>query len=210
MSTGGADLLLLSGGVESTTLLYRLRGQPLHAVSIDYGQRAAAREYAAARWHCERLQVPLTRLQMPQAGEAFRAHQTHKLHVPIPHRNLFILSLSVAFAAQQGARRIYLSINREDSERHPSAAPGFLERFNAMVQALEPIAVHTPLAADSKAAIILQGLSAGVDFAHTYSCLLGHARHCGGCPQCRSRRAAFAAAAQSEPAGFYRHGGDVV
>lgn len=197
------ELLLLSGGVESTTLLYQLRERSLHALSIDYGQRAAAREHADAKWHCERLGVPLTRLRLPQAGAAFRAGQSRKLHVPIPHRNLFILSLAFAFAAQHGAARIHLSLNREDTETHPSAAPGFIEAFNAMVATLEPIAVHTPLAGLSKAQVVALGSTLGVDFQHTYSCLLGHARHCGGCPQCRSRRTAFAAAGVPEPPGFY-------
>lgn len=214
----GHDLLLLSAGVESATLLYQLRERPLQPVFIDYGQRAAQQEWHHASALCETLALPLKRFDLGAIGDAFRAEQTHKLHVPVPHRNLFILSLAVSFAAQQEASRIYIALNREDSTQHASASPGFLAQFNALTACLSPsapgqngtgatpatIRIQAPLADQSKAQIIRRGQALGLDYRFTYSCLLGHRQHCGGCPQCLHRQRAFAEAGVAEPEDFYR------
>lgn len=201
-------IVLLSGGVESTTLLHQLYPQePLRALFVDYGQRAAARERAAAERHCAVGGVQLSVFDLAAVGAAFRAEQTHKLHVPLPHRNLVIVSLALSFAAQLGATRIYLALNREDTHAYASAGLAFIERLRAVAQTLAPpapVELLTPLIALGKADIVRAGRALGIDYALTYSCLLGYARHCGSCPQCRKRRAAFADAGVAEPAGFYR------
>lgn len=198
--------------MESATLLYQLHDQAIQPVFIDYGQRAAEQEWQHAQGLCETLALPLKHFDLASIGAAFRAEQTHKLHVPIPHRNLFILALAVSFATQRHATDIYIALNREDTTSHASASPGFLAQFNALTTQLaaagkpEPaIRVRAPLAGYTKAEIIGQGLALGLDYRRTYSCLLGHARHCGGCPQCLHRRRAFAESGAIEPPDFYRN-----
>lgn len=196
------SILLLSGGVESTTLFYGDRAS--EAVFIDYGQRAAARERAAAAWHCARRAVPLTVLDLAAVGDAFRAGQQQRLHVPLPHRNLVALSLGASYATQQRAQRLSLALNRDDARTYASARVAFIERFQALLSTLGDIEIATPLIGLSKTQVIEQGVSAGVDFTRTYSCLLGYAAHCGRCPQCLKRRAAFGEAGVPEPNAFYR------
>lgn len=200
------ELLLLSGGVESGTLLHQLRGRAVTALSVDYGQRAADQETRHARALCARLGIPWQGLDLRCLGAAFRAGQPHALHVPLPHRNFPLLALTVSWAAQQGIQRVYLALNRDDAAQHPSASSGFLTGLRAAVAALAGPDIDTPLIDRDKAEVVRLGQRLGVDFAATYSCLLGHPLHCGACPQCRSRRAAFAAAGVAEPVGFYRSG----
>lgn len=85
-----------------------------------------------------------------------------------------------------------------------SGAPRFVRAFRRLAQDLGDIAVVTPFIAKSKAQIIRCGLDLGVDYTYTYtySCLLGHPQHCGQCPQCWKRRAAFAAAGAPEALGL--------
>lgn len=200
------NIILLSGGVESTTLLYS-EGAEAEALFIDYGQRAAAREEAAAGYHCTQRAVPLTVLDMAAVGETFRAGQHLRLHVPLPHRNLVALSLGLSFAAQRQAQRLCLALNRDDTHAYASASLSFVEHFQALAGTLGDIEIATPLIALSKAEVIAQGAARGVDYTQTYSCLLGYAVHCGSCPQCLKRRAAFAEAGRREPSGFYRNDG---
>ncbi len=205
MDPASPTVCLLSGGIESTTLLHRLarRGQ-VAPLFIDYGQRAAAQEWRAASWQCARLGLEPVRLDMAAVGEAFRAGQSQRFHVPLPHRNLVALSLGLSYGSQIGAARIAIALNRDDLHAYPSAAPGFLQAFGDMAASLEPIELVTPLAALSKAQVVAEGIALGVDFAQTYSCLLGHALHCGRCPQCEKRRAAFAAVGSPEADTAYR------
>ncbi|MEJ2509684.1 MAG: 7-cyano-7-deazaguanine synthase [Gammaproteobacteria bacterium] len=209
------SLVLLSAGVESATLLHGLArqagpsGARPAALFIDYGQRAADQELAHGQRLCDSLGVTLERLDIPTVGEAFRHGQTHSRHVPIPHRNLFLLATALCWAAQYWAPRrgqgmLYIALNRDDAAAHPDAAPPFLDRLNALAATLGPSRVVAPLLELGKADIVRQGHAEGLDYTLTYSCLLGHPQHCGGCPQCHSRQRAFAEAGVDEPADFYR------
>ena len=203
----GEAVLLASGGVESTTLLYqqRLTNRPLRALWIDYGQRAARRERACVEHHCERLEVRLEYLDLATVGAAFRREAAHDLHVPLPHRNLVALALGLSFASTLRARTLLLALNRDDTLEYASASAAFLSQWRALSALLDPtIETHTPLLALSKAEVVQAGQALDIDWQQTYSCLLGHARHCGRCPQCRKRRAAFGAAGVPEAAEFYR------
>lgn len=206
-SAEGASVLLASGGVESTALLYQehAAGRPLRALWIDYGQRAARSERACVEFHCERLNIPLARLDLAALGAIFRAEAAHDFHVPLPHRNLVALALGFSFASAVRARALVLALNRDDTQDYASAGAAFLSQWRALGAALEPgVETQTPLIALTKAEVVCAGDALGVPWQHTYSCLLGHAPHCGRCPQCRKRRAAFAVAGVPEPADFYR------
>jgi 7-cyano-7-deazaguanine synthase len=198
-------VVLLSGGIDSSALLRRLaaEGRELVPLFIDYGQRARWQELEAARWQCHALRLPLQSLDMASVGEAFRAGEAKKHHVPIPQRNLVALGLGVAWADKAGAERIALAVNRDDAGDYPSAAPPFLAAFAGAVETLGRFRLETPLADLAKSEVIRLGAELRLDFGHTYSCLLGHARQCGRCPQCRKRRAAFDAAGVAEPDGRY-------
>ena len=199
-------VVLLSGGIDSSVLLRRLAadGGELAPLFVDYGQRARWQEQEAARWQSRALRLDLTTLDMAAVGEGFRAGETKKFHVPIPQRNLVALALGVAWADKIGAGRVALAVNRDDALDYASASPPFLAAFATATEALGPFRLETPLAELSKGEVIRLGAELRVDFAHTYSCLLGYPRQCGGCPQCRKRRAAFDVAEISEPPGLYR------
>lgn len=199
------DVILLSGGIESSTLLHIQHIQKqLQPVFIDYGQRAGKEEYRAALHQSTLLGLTLKKLDMAQTGHDFREGQSKKLHVPLPHRNLIALSLGLSYATQIGAERILLALNLEDTQSYPSASSAFIDSFQAMANVLGNIEIATPLASTSKAQIIRHGIALGVDYTHTYSCLLGYPLHCGHCPQCLHRREAFSQAGEQEPVGIYR------
>ena len=204
-TTGEGSVLLLSGGIESATLLYLLvREGPVFPLFVDYGQRAAERERAAARAQCEALGLIPKELDMAAVGEGFREDQERKLHVPIPHRNLVILGLAISYAAHRGAKRVALALNQEDTGAYASASTAFIEHLRLLARDLDDMEITTPLIELGKPEIIARGLALGVDYANSYSCLLGYPRQCGACPQCEKRRTAFAALGLEDPAGFKR------
>ncbi len=187
-------VILLSGGVESTTLLHMLA--PDHALAplfIDYGQRNARQEKRAAQWQCDQLGLSLDIMPASRIGHFFRGEACLSRHVPIPHRNLMAAALAAAWAAQIRADAVYLGINREDAAADAASTPEFIRLLRQSLQTLQ-LHLHTPLAELSKAAIVQLGLARNVDYRRTWSCLLGHARPCRQCPQCLKRQTAFAAA----------------
>jgi len=181
-----------------------LGGGSVIALFSDYGQRGSAKEREASRFACQHLNIDLVELEGGQIGEAFRSRQKQRLHVPVPHRNLLILSLALSLAAQEGAKTIALALQAEDVGWYPSASLSFVDQFRSLASVLEPdISVHTPFIALSKSQVITRGHQLGLDYAQTYSCMKGSPNHCGACKQCKDRRKAFEDAGAPEPAAFY-------
>lgn len=201
-----ASILLLSGGVESVTLLHQLaaQGEAVQGLFLDYGQRAAPHERAAAEGHCARLGVELVPLDLAAVGDIFRRGQERKAHVPLPHRNLVALSLALSYATNLGARRLHLAANQQDTVDYAASSHAFLAQFRLMCGLLGDVQLSTPLIGLTKTEVVARGIALGVDYATTYSCLLGYPLHCGRCPQCVKRRAAFHEAGFEEPENFYR------
>ena len=199
-------VLLISGGVESVTLLAQLvdGGDPLQALFIDYGQRAAKLERQAAESACARVGIELVAFDLAGVGEQFRNVQQRKAHIPLPHRNLVALALGLSYATTLESARLYLAANREDTSAYASSSHLFLAQFRVLAGVLGNVQLLTPLVGLSKAEIINRGHALGVDYASTYSCMLGYAVHCGRCAQCMHRKAAFHEAGFDEPADFYR------
>jgi 7-cyano-7-deazaguanine synthase len=226
------DVVLLSGGVESSTLLQHLARtssralQPLH---VTYAQRAAPAEHAACLLqvaHAQRAAgapiADLVTLDLTDAGEALRAlTPRRRAHIPVPHRNLPLLSLAVSAAAAlrveadvgvAQASSLYIALSADDAAWYPSADAGFLASFRGLVAGLEPgLRVSAPFAEIGKAGVVAEGEAASVVWADTYSCMIGvvdadgRLVHCGRCGQCRARRAAFAEAGVPDGAhGVYR------
>lgn len=201
-----ANVVLLSGGVDSVSLLYRLAetGEPLQALFIDYGQRGARHEYVAAQHFCEPLGVELVRFDLAAVGETFRNVQARKAHIPLPHRNLVALALGISFAANLGARKLYLAVTQEDALSYPSASHAFLAQFRLLIGLIGDVTLSTPFIDLTKAEVIRRGTELGIDYSMAYSCMVGHPVHCGRCRQCAIRRAAFREAGCEESPDFYR------
>lgn len=201
MNPEPTSLVLLSGGIESLTALHLERYRsPTRALFVDYGQRAAGRERACAQAQCHALGLPLATLELATLGETFRRGHAWQAHMPLPHRNLVLLGLAFSYAADRGAKRLCLALNRDDTEAYASASTPFVEAFRTLAATLDDIEIATPLAQWSKTEVIRQGLALGVDYALSYSCLLGRPTPCGSCPQCEKRRLAFAEAGCADPA----------
>lgn len=213
----GRCLLLLSGGVESAVLLRQLlaKGKQPVPLCADYAQRAAREELRAAQAACRHAGIAEPQvLDLRAEGEAF--WRANGLHVPLPHRNLVLLSLGLGWATTHCCTELALGLNKDDfakdaefagtvgAVRYTTGTRRFVEDFRRLAATVAPgIEVTLPQAELTKHQVVLEGLRLGTNLAETYSCMRGRPRHCGACLQCRARREAFRRAAAEEPAGFY-------
>lgn len=189
LSSPWTELILLSGGIESTTLLYDRRGYGGVALFLNYGQRAARYEQVAARLVCDYTATPLETMDLRQLRQIFAGPPPWSAHIPLPARNLLAVSLAANWALHHRIPTIYLGIQREDSH-HRETQPGVLEPLRTALQGLG-LRLRTPYLALTKRAVVEHGRALGVDYTRTYSCLIGRASHCGRCPQCQARQAAL-------------------
>ena len=204
LCTAMRTLLLLSGGVESSVLLSQLceaNARPL-AMFAHYSQRGAMHEHAAASAACAHAGLPSPELLDLRAEGA--AHQQHnRLHIPLPHRNLALLTLALGWATTHACSTIALGLNREDfakdaafaaagTVRYTTGTLEFVDKFTALASVVAPeVEITVPQADLTKADVVREGVRLGTPLLQTYSCMRGRELHCGTCLQCRSRRQAF-------------------
>ncbi len=190
-------MVLVSGGVDSTVLLYRVhesacgdnaRTLPLF---VDYAQRAARHEQRAAEWHCRQLGLSLQVLDMASVGESFRRGQVLKRHVPLAHRNFVVLSLALSYAETAQCSSLAIGVIADDVDGYASASTAFLSAFRDLAATLGGVQIETPLIDLSKSGVVSEAARLEVDLSRTYSCMLGRDEPCGRCSQCRGREAAL-------------------
>ncbi|MEY2340756.1 7-cyano-7-deazaguanine synthase [Acidithiobacillus sp. IBUN Pt1247-S3] len=185
-------LLLMSGGVESSTLLRLLlsAGQIPVPFFLDYAQRAATKEWQCVSAQCRQLEIVPRRLPMAELGEALGKLRPHRFHVPMLQRNLIAISVAVSAAAAMGIRYLCMGISADDATVDVSSQEQVLEPLCTSLAVLGRELLF-PLQHLSKPEIVQLGQGLGVEWDLSYSCLLGRAQHCGVCPQCLKRREAF-------------------
>lgn len=205
------QIVLLSGGVESSTVLRHVHStHPDNVIPLffDYGQRARESERRASRAQCKQLSLgedALVEADLSPVGEMLRARQVERRHVPLFHRNAVLLSVAASLAAQEGATGVWIAVSADDASWYPSASPEFVRRMGAVLQALDAgLQLHAPLVRMRKADVVRWGTRLGVEWESTWSCMLRYDRHCGRCVQCKARRTAFAECGVVEMDGFYQ------
>jgi len=202
-------VLIFSGGLDSTTLLYDLyaRGKDVHAISFDYSQRHS-KEIEMAQKTCEKVGVEHTIVDLSGFGrilnnnaltgrievpEGHYADESMKLTV-VPNRNMIMLSVAIGYAIDIGANHVYYGAHAGDHAIYPDCRPEFVYAIQevAKVCHYDPVYVHAPYLYMGKDKIVARGLSLGVDFATTSTCYQGKEKACGKCGSCTERLEAFA------------------
>ncbi len=216
-------VVLLSGGLDSTTVLAmaRAEGFTCYCLSFRYGQRQEVELERAQRVarHFEAKQHLILRVDLDAIGGSAltsdiavpkdRSSQSED-EIPstyVPARNIIFLAHALSWAEVLGAADIFLGINAIDYSGYPDCRPEFLEAFARMAKlgtkagALgKELHFHAPLQHMSKKEIILRGIELGVDYSMTHSCydpVAGLA--CGHCDACHLRQQGFREAGLADP-----------
>jgi 7-cyano-7-deazaguanine synthase len=220
-------VVLLSGGLDSTTVLAiaRAEGLECHCLSVDYGQRhwvelEAARRVAVALGAASHRFITLDLRAIGGSAltddiEVPKDQDLDSAEVPItyvPARNTVLLSLLLGFAEVVGADQLFIGANAVDYSGYPDCRLAFLQTFEDLA-ALATVAgaehgvqfrVRAPLLELTKADIIRRGLELGVDYGLTWSCYdpAPAALACGHCDSCILRRRGFEEAGVEDPTAY--------
>lgn len=171
---------LLSGGLDSVTLLYDLKqqGHNVHCLLFDYKQRHV-QELTFAIGHCKRLGVLWTTMEVPELGGL-----TEKDWV-VPNRNAVLLSLAVNLAVRAKADTVTIGCNKEDATDFPDCRKTFLDAMNAAVKAAGyHIEICAPYLDWPKWKIGGLAREMSIPINEIWSCYRGGQKPCGKCPAC--------------------------
>lgn len=224
-------VVLLSGGLDSTTTLAiaKAEGLECYALSFRYGQRHQVELESAARVTqvlgvAEHLVVDIDLRRF--GGSAL----TGDLAVPkdrgldqiegsipvtyVPARNTVFLSFALAWAEVLEAGDIFIGVNALDYSGYPDSRPEYITAYERMAnlatkasaEGRRTLRIQVPLIRLTKAEIIHKGMGLGLDYALTSSCYDPGTggRPCRRCDSCRLRAKGFAEAGVTDPllAGF--------
>lgn len=217
-------IILLSGGLDSITVLAELRKQGFscYALSFNYGQKHNA-ELNAAKKIAAFYQVEEHKIIDLGFGAIGGSALTDEhIAVPdspqegipvtyVPARNTVFLSFALGWAEVLNVHDIFIGVNAVDYSGYPDCRPQFIEAFQVLANLAtkagvegQSITIHAPLIDLTKAEIIARGIALGVDYQQTVSCYsadsLGYA--CGVCDACRLRVAGFAEAKVKDPTSY--------
>lgn len=202
------SLMVLSGGMDSVTMLYEYASSIDVAVTFLYGSNHNSRELECAAWHCRRLGIEHIVIDLGFIGEHFHSSLLEGADaVPegdydfdnmkstvVPFRNGIMLAAAAGMAESQGLTRVMIANHAGDHALYPDCRADFIKAMSRAIAegTYDNIMLYAPYTLLSKAQIAERGKHLGIDYSRTYSCYKGGAKHCGRCGTCVERRQALA------------------
>lgn len=211
-------VVLLSGGLDSTTLVYdlvfsqeRLKVLP---VTFYYSQKHC-KEVEVAVKTCRNLRLEQVLIHLEVLGEIAPSALTRsEIEIPagdyslenmkvtvVPNRNMILISIATAYAIAEGAVEVYYAAHAGDHPVYPDCRPEFFEALGKAISlcSWEGVNLKAPYINISKVDILRKGLKLGVDYSNTWTCYRGEDLACGECGSCKERLAAFKAVGVPDP-----------
>ena len=202
--------IILSGGMDSVTMLYEYVADIALAISFDYGSNHNEQEIPFAQYHCEQLGIRHITIPLGFMPEYFRSSllegadaipeghysSDNMASTVVPFRNGIMLAIACGIAESNGLRRVMIANHGGDHNIYPDCRPSFIDAMSkAMSNGTDTnVTVWAPYTNITKAEIARHGKTLGIDYSKTWSCYKGGTVHCGKCATCIERREALQAA----------------
>ena len=200
-------ILIYSGGLDSTTLLYEYKDEISLAVTFDYGAKHGAREIECAKYNCNKLGIKHLIIPLDFMGKYFRSNllesggeipegnydEENMRSTVVPFRNGIMLAIAAGLAESYDLDTVLLANHSGDHSIYPDCRPSFIEAFDSAIKegTYNGVRVVSPYCNITKRDIALRGRELGIDYSKTYSCYKGGEVHCGCCGTCRERKEAL-------------------
>lgn len=201
------SVIVVSGGMDSVTLLYEKKDEIALGISFDYGSNHNHNELPLAALHCQRLGIahvviPLGFMQqyfkssLLESGESIpdgSYDEENMKSTVVPFRNGVMLAVAAGIAESNGLTKVLIANHGGDHTIYPDCRPEFIAAMDAAVEAgtFARVRVMAPYTNISKADIARRGRALGIDYAETWSCYKGGDVHCGTCGTCVERKEAL-------------------
>lgn len=201
------SLIILSGGMDSTTILYKYWESIHSAISFNYGSKHNQKEIGFARYHCAKMGVQHDVIDLEFFNEFFSSDllqsggQIPEGHYEdesmkqtvVPFRNGIMLSIAAGIAESRGLNSIYIGNHAGDHAIYPDCRPDFISAMNDATKygTYNCVEILSPFLNLNKRNIALIGFGLGINYSDTWTCYKGEEVHCGKCGSCTERKEAL-------------------
>ncbi len=201
------SIIILSGGLDSTTMLYEYKEQIALALSFDYGSNHNKKELSFASLHCKRLGIQHIIIPLEFIHQYFHSSllegadavpegeydDENMRSTVVPFRNGIMLAIAAGMAENNGLKQILMANHSGDHAIYPDCRPEFVKAMDAAIEAgtYDGVRLFTPYTNLTKTDIARHGKALGIDYSETWSCYKGGEVHCGKCGTCTERREAL-------------------
>lgn len=208
-------IIVLSGGMDSVTMLHEFASEIKVAVSFDYGSKHNAKEIPFAALHCQQLGIQHIVIPLDFMTRYFKSSllmggedipegnydDENMKSTVVPFRNGIMLSVAAGLAESHGLKRLFIANHFGDHAIYPDCRAGFIKAMNEAVSegTYEHIRIEAPYTGINKTDIAKRGAKLGINYAETWSCYKGGKKHCGKCGTCMERKEAFREAGLTDP-----------
>ena len=184
-------VIILSGGMDSVTMLYDYQERIAVAISFDYGSNHNAKEIPFAQLHCRRLGIEHLVIPLEFIHRYFDSSLLQGAVVPF--RNAIMLSVAVGLAESRHLNYVMMANHGGDHTIYPDCRPEFVKAFSdaSVAGTYEKVEVWAPYTMLTKVDIAKRGKELGIDYSETWSCYKGGDVHCGRCGTCMERKEAL-------------------
>lgn len=202
--------IIVSGGMDSITLLYDHKDEIALGISFDYGSNHNAREIPFAKMHCERLGIKHITINLDFMHQYFKSSlldgaeaipeghyaDDNMKSTVVPFRNGIMLAIAIGIAESSNLDQVFIANHGGDHTIYPDCRPEFINAIDAAATAgtYNNVKVIAPYTKITKSDIARIGKRLGIDYAETWSCYKGGEVHCGKCGTCVERKEALAEA----------------
>lgn len=216
-------IVLLSGGLDSTTALYLAKSQgydEIYAITFQYGQKhdkelKSALAVAKAAGVKEHKVVNLLLNQwsgctLTDPHLEVEDGNVERQDIPatyVPARNMVFLSVAASWADALDITDIFIGVSEVDYSGYVDCREEFIRAMEDAInlgtvlgaEKKQRIKIHAPFMHMTKADEVRLGAKLGVDFSLTWTCYRGGDTPCGTCDSCLLRAKAFEEAEERDP-----------
>lgn len=201
------SIIIVSGGMDSVTLLYEYKDRIALGISFDYGSNHNSKEIPFAKMHCERLGIKHITIPLDFMHKYFKSsllsgadaipeghyEDENMKSTVVPFRNGIMLAIAAGIAESNNLSHVMIANHGGDHAIYPDCRPEFISSMSDATKAgsYNGVTVLAPYTNITKGEIAKRGKKLGIDYTETWSCYKGGNKHCGKCGTCVERKEAL-------------------
>ena len=201
------SVIIVSGGMDSITLLHDYKDRIALGISFDYGSNHNAKEIPFAELHCKRLGIKHITIPLEFMHKYFKSsllegadaipeghyEDENMKSTVVPFRNGIMLAIAAGIAESNGLDHVMIANHGGDHAIYPDCRPEFISAMSSATSAgsYNGVTVIAPYTNITKGDIARRGKELGIDYTETWSCYKGGDKHCGKCGTCVERKEAL-------------------